>query len=148
MPILCEEPSLYPETLFDAPGAELSDRQWWVLYTKARQEKAVSRELLGHGIPFYLPLVKKTLASRGRRIASYAPLFAGYVFLFGSEDERIRSLKTNRVSRVLSVDDPCMLVHDLRQFQQLIAAETQIVGLHILALQNSQMTELLALVTE
>lgn len=123
MPILSEEPNLYPETLLDELADESSDRQWWVLYTKARQEKAVSRDLLGCQIPFYLPLVKRTSVSHGRRISSFNPLFAGYVFMFGSEKERVRSLTTNRISRVLSVDDPNLLAHDLRQFRQLIASD-------------------------
>ena len=122
MPNLGEEPSLYPTTLLDEIVCKPTDRQWWVLYTKARQEKAVSRDLLGYQIPFYLPLVKKTSVRRGRRISSYIPLFAGYVFLYGSEEERIRSLTTNRISRILSVDAPGRLVHDLRQVRQLIAS--------------------------
>ena len=123
MPILSEEPSLYPETLLDESADASSDRQWWVLYTKARQEKAVSRDLLSCQIPFYLPLVKKSSVSHGRQIASFNPLFAGYVFLFGSEKERVRCLMTNRISRVLAVDDPHLLVQDLRQFRQLIATD-------------------------
>ena len=123
MPILREQPNIYPETLLDDPVAEPSDRRWWVLYTKARQEKAVSRDLLGYEIPFYLPLVKKESVSRGRRRSSFIPLFAGYVFLYGSEEERTRSLTTNRISRVLSVDHPELFLHDLRQFRQLIATD-------------------------
>ena len=121
MPILSEEPSLYPETLLDEPTCESSDRQWWVLYTKARQEKAVSRDLLGYQIPFYLPLVQKTSVSRGRNITSHIPVFSGYVFLYGTEEERVWSLKTNRISRILTIDDPDRFVRDLCQLRQLIA---------------------------
>ena len=78
--------------------------------------------MLKYRIPFYLPLVKKTTVSRGRKRTSLAPLFAGYVFLFGSEEERVRTLTTNRISRVLPVEDPEQLVFDLRQLRQLIAA--------------------------
>jgi len=123
MPILTEEPSLYPETLLDEPPCESSERRWWVLYTKARQEKAISRELLGYQIPFYLPLVRKTSVIRGRQVSSFIPLFLGYVFLFGSEEERVRSLTTNRISRILTVDDGGCLVHDLRQLRQLIVSD-------------------------
>jgi transcriptional antiterminator RfaH len=93
-----------------------------VLYTKPRQEKAVSRELFRRQVPFYLPLVRKTHRYRGRRLAAHLPLFDGYVFLFGAEADRAKSLATNRVLRVLAVDDPQRLVFDLRQFQQLIVA--------------------------
>jgi transcriptional antiterminator RfaH len=122
MPILREEPSVFPATLLDEPPADVADRRWLAVYTKARQEKSLGRELLKYGIPFYLPLVKKTSASRGRKRTALAPLFHGYVFLFVGEEERIRSLATNRISRVLNVEDPDQLLFDLRQLRQLIVA--------------------------
>jgi hypothetical protein len=122
MPILKEEPSLFPENLLETAPADGPGRSWYALYTKARQEKALARELLKNAIPFYLPLIKKISLSRGRRRTSLAPLFGGYVFLYGGEDERVRSLTTNRISRVLQVEDPEQLVFDLRQLRQLIAA--------------------------
>jgi transcriptional antiterminator RfaH len=122
MPILKEEPSIFPETLLDAAWDDAAGRRWLALYTKARQEKSLARELLKHQVPFYLPLVRKTSVSRGRKRISLAPLFGGYVFLFGSEEERIKALTTNRISRVLKVEDPEQLLFDLRQLRQLIAA--------------------------
>lgn len=123
MPILSEEPSLYPETLLQDVTGVPSARRWWVLYTKARQEKALSRDLLGYEIPFYLPLVRKQSVNRGRRKTSHIPLFPGYLFMFGSEQERIRGLTTNRISRILTIDDPTRLLYDLNQLHQLIAAD-------------------------
>jgi transcriptional antiterminator RfaH len=122
MPILQEEPHLYPETLLDEGPCDLSGRRWYALYTKARQEKSLARELLKYQIPFYLPLVQKISVSRGRRRTSRMPLFGGYVFLYGAEEERVRCLTTNRISRVLAVGDAQQLVFDLRQFRQLIVA--------------------------
>lgn len=122
MPILKEEPSIFPDTLLDAAPADAPDRRWFALYTKARQEKSLARELLKYQIPFYLPLVKKTTAARGRKRTSLTPLFGGYLFLFGSEEERVKGLTTNRVSRILPVEDPDQLVFDLRQLRQMIAA--------------------------
>jgi transcription antitermination factor NusG len=122
MPILKEEPCLYPETLLDDAPLDLPERRWYALYTKARQEKSLARELLKLGIPFYLPLVKKASVSRGRKRISQMPLFGGYLFLFGANEERVRCLATNRISRVLTVEQPAQLVFDLRQFRQLIAA--------------------------
>jgi len=123
MPILGEEPSLYPATLLDEMASQPCERQWWVLYTRARQEKAISRDLLSFEIPFYLPLVKKTWVSRGRKVSSHTPLFPGYVFLFGTDQERVRSLTTNRISRILTIDDPACLLHDLRQLRRLIVSK-------------------------
>ena len=122
MPILKEEPSMYPETLLDAAPSEVAGRRWLAIYTKARQEKSLARELLKYRIPFYLPLVGKTNIARGRKRTSLIPLFGGYVFLYGSEEERVRMLTTNRISRILTVEDPDQLVFDLRQLRQLIIA--------------------------
>jgi transcriptional antiterminator RfaH len=93
-----------------------------VLYTKVHQEKAIAERLLGREIPYYLPLVEKVNVCRGRRFVSHVPVFAGYVFLFGTEEERVASLTTNRVSQVLAVDDLEQLTYDLRQLQRLIAS--------------------------
>ena len=123
MSILGAERTLYPDTLLDSPLSATSDRQWMVLYTKARQEKALARDLLRREIPFYLPVYKRIWVRQGRRRSSYAPLFAGYVFLYGSESERVASLTTNHISRVLVVPEPDRLVRELQYFRQLIAAD-------------------------
>ncbi len=124
VPIHKEEPCLFPENLLDEPGEnpafEPGDRLWWVVYTKSRQEKALSRELLKYQIPFYLPQVKNTALVKGRRRTTFVPLFAGYVFLLANEAERIRGLTTNRISRILTVDDAEQLLCDLRQIKRLI----------------------------
>lgn len=122
MPILRKEPSIYPENLLDELALEESGRRWRVLYSKARQEKALARDLFQFGVPFYLPLIPKEAVTRGRRTASHIPLFAGYVFLHGDEHERLRAMQTNRISRILEVDDAEALVGDLQQIRQLIAS--------------------------
>ena len=120
MPILASETSIFPDNLFADLAASPDERKWWVVYTKARQEKALARNLLNHEVPFYLPLVANTQYNRGRRFTSYLPVFPGYLFLFGSEDERVTSLTTNRVSRILPVPDGHQLRDDLRKVRQMI----------------------------
>jgi transcriptional antiterminator RfaH len=115
--------SLYPENLLERADFQALDRRWWVLYTKSRQEKALAQQLLGHEIPFYLPLVRKAHVCRGRRFYARVPVFAGYVFMYGSEQERLCSLTTNRISRILPVHAPDRLCHDLRQLFRLIACD-------------------------
>ena len=99
------------------------DRQWWAIYTKARQEKALARDLLRREVPFYLPLVPKDYLIRGKRARSYLPLFTGYVFVFGSDEERVESLKTNRISQIISVAEPTRLTRDLSNISRLIALD-------------------------
>ena len=120
MPVAADLPCVYPETLLDESPPSAWDRRWWVMYTKVHQEKTLAEQLFAYEIPYYLPLVPKASNRRGRRVVSRVPMFAGYVFLFGSEEERVRGLTTNRISRVLYVDDLDRLSHDLRQLQRLI----------------------------
>jgi len=128
MPILKEEPSLFPETLLDELPSDPPTRRWFALYTLSRQEKSLARELWKFQIPFYLPLVRKTNVSRGRKRIALVPLFTGYVFLYATEDERVRALTTGRISRVIAVEDPNQLTFDLRQLRQLIATDAPLTG--------------------
>jgi len=129
MPILALEPTVFPDDLLtpgldDKQDSHLdADRDWWVVYTRSRQEKAVARELHRYGVPFYLPLIPQDRVNCGRRIRSFMPLFSGYLFLFGDETERIMTLKTNRISRILPVSNPDQLLQDLYQVSQLISSD-------------------------
>ena len=123
MPILSEEPSLYPSTLLDDPFHEPLGRSWWVLCTKPRQEKAVARDLLAAEVPYFLPLIKRKTAFRGRMIASRVPIFTGYVFLYGSSEERTWALRTNRVPKTLHVASQDRLANDLRHLHHLISSD-------------------------
>ena len=119
MPILAPETCEFPAGLLEGYGG-LTSRQWWALYTRPRQEKSLARELVRMELPFYLPLVNKANLIRGREVMSRLPLFQGYLFFFGDDEERLRSLSTRRVSQVVPVNDPARLVDDLRRIQQLI----------------------------
>jgi transcriptional antiterminator RfaH len=120
MPILNPEIQCYPENLLESEEAAGQERKWWVVRTRARQEKSLARDLLDREIPYYLPQVQKTSVVRGRRRSSLLPLFPGYLFLFGDEQERYRSMTTNRVAQVLPVREPLELREDLLQVFRLI----------------------------
>jgi transcriptional antiterminator RfaH len=124
MPILTDTTAVFPEDLFDQGPPASVDCRWWVIYTKSRQEKALAKQLLQAKLPFYLPLVPKDHLIRGRRVRSQIPLFAGYVFLFGTDDQRVRALATNRISYVLPVEDGQQLWRDLSQIHRLIRANS------------------------
>jgi transcription antitermination factor NusG len=121
MPILAKETDCWPHDLLDQPLADLNGgRCWWTLYCKARHEKSIARYLEGQQIAFYLPLIPKVTHRRGRRWESYVPLFTGYVFLFGTFDDRLLSLKSNRISTVLQVGDQVRLHSDLQQVRRVV----------------------------
>jgi transcriptional antiterminator RfaH len=125
MPILSAEPDRYPEDLWEAgvPLPAKPDAVWWCLHTKPRQEKATARELRQQGVVYYLPqVVKESRTPRGRRIRSVAPLFAGYVFLYGDPRDRLVALRGDRLVNVLEVVDQDDLVRDLRQIHRMIGS--------------------------
>lgn len=114
MPILAEETSVFPSQLLDGLTQERSERMWWAVYTKSRQEKALARYLCSRSIPFYLPTIGKTSLIRGRKVRSTIPMFANYLFLFGTQEERTSGLQSNRISQILTVHDQKRFDHDLQ----------------------------------
>ncbi len=124
MPILRREPDIFPKDLLSASaGAASEERRWWLVYTKARQEKALARELWERRVPYYLPLIPRDQIISGRRRRSFIPLFSGYVFLFASSGEQARIWLTHRVSTILPVEGGDALRSELRQVQRLIASD-------------------------
>lgn len=99
------------------PGA------WWVAHTKPRCEKVLATELAVRDVPLYLPLRLKATRSRrtGRRSWSIVPVFTGYLFFNGTEEQRVRALTTNRIVTVLPVADQAGLVQQLRDVQTMLA---------------------------
>lgn len=121
MPILPPEADIFPEDLLEGGQGSSVDGPWWVLYTLPRREKDLVRRLRQERIHHYCPLVKKRNRSPSGRVRySHIPLFPGYVFLAGGEEDRYRAMTTNCVSRCLDVTDVGELAHDLRQIRQLI----------------------------
>lgn len=104
----CPAPSSHPAR----------DRKWIVLWTKARQEKAVARYLDAVGAQFYLPLKKRVGFTRGRKTTSLVPLFPGYVFLEGRIEDGYAAISTKRVCQLLQVPDQERFAHELAQIRQ------------------------------
>jgi transcription antitermination factor NusG len=120
MPLLPLETTLFPEDLLRRRAEMVS--VWWVLHTRPRAEKALTRQLLARELSFYLPLHERRWQSRGRSLSSYLPLFPSYVFLNGDSEARRQALETNLVAGILSVNDQAGLQSDLIRVQSLIEA--------------------------
>ena len=97
--------------------------RWWVLHTKARNEKALAGELFRSGLQTFLPLVEGRRTTRGRATPVRIPLFPGYVFLCGGHEARLAALRTNRIANVLEVADQDRLRADLRQVQLVVRGD-------------------------
>jgi transcription antitermination factor NusG len=95
---------------------------WWVAHTKSRNEKALAHDLMAKNISYFLPMTWAVHRHSHRTIKSLLPLFTGYLFFCGNENERIELLKTNRVANLIEVKDQDGLVHELVRFDQALRA--------------------------
>ena len=96
--------------------------QWWVAHTKSRNEKALAQDLIGKNISYFLPMSWRAHRRKGRTFRSLLPLFSGYLFFCGQENQRIEVLRTNRVANLIEVKDQRKLVAELLQVEQALRA--------------------------
>lgn len=99
---------------------------WYVLHTRARNEKATASDLSRLGIQSFLPLIRYRRLYGGKRRRVEIPLFPGYLFMCGDRAARETALRTNRVAQVLDVSDQEKLRFDLQQIHRLVTSEETI----------------------
>jgi transcription antitermination factor NusG len=119
MPVLAEEPDVFPPDLF-APARPADGLLWWVAHTRPRQEKAVARALLTARLPYYLPCETKRTKVGSRVVPARIPLFSGYVFVRSTVADKWRILATNRVAQLLPVNDQTRLQADLERVRTVL----------------------------
>lgn len=93
---------------------------WWVVHTKPRQEKVLAWDLFRSGRRYFSPMYEATRRSKGRSWKAVLPLFPGYLFLCGNDDDRLFALQTNRIANILEVSDQAKLAEELSAIQQLL----------------------------
>ncbi|HJQ82348.1 MAG TPA: transcription termination/antitermination NusG family protein [Lacipirellulaceae bacterium] len=136
--ISTENPFLYPLDLLDATsgrstdelsianellqrrGADGDSPRWWLIHSKPRNEKALARELRALDVAHYLPVTKCKALTRGRPRVTRAPQFPGYLFLWGTLEQRLSALKTNRIVATHQIDDQKGLSNQLWDLADLI----------------------------
>lgn len=122
MPILGREDDIFPEDLLHNEALLASeDRQWWCIYTLSRREKDLVRKLASYQIPHYCPTIPKRYRSpNGRLRTSFIPLFANYVFMFGTSEDRYQAMTTNCISKCTLIEDVAQLLADLRVIESVV----------------------------
>jgi transcriptional antiterminator RfaH len=109
--------ALLQETRFGDSVNTWPDRStgaWFVLRTRSRQEKILSRELIGKGVEHFLPLMTCTRFYGGRKPRVEVPLFPGYLFLHGSLDDAYAVDRSGRVAQIILVPNQELLDVELR----------------------------------
>lgn len=99
---------------------------WLVAHTKARFEKVFAWDMLDQGIGYFLPLREKVIFSGGRKRRLMMPLFAGYVFFCGTEEQRYRALATNRLCQTIDVVDQQGLIYQLESIHKALLSNAVI----------------------
>lgn len=100
---------------------------WWVAHTKSRNEKALAQDLIRKDISYFLPMTWKVQRRRQRKIRSLLPLFSGYLFFCGDENQRVEVLRTNRVANIIEVEDQERLLKEMLQIEQALLAGAPLV---------------------
>lgn len=101
--------------------------RWYVAHTKPRQEKILATHLARFGIYNYLPLSRRvTRSSATRRLSrSMVPVFPGYLFFNGTDEQRYRALTTNRIVNVLEVANQKQLIAELTNVHFLLNSTSE-----------------------
>jgi len=109
-------PIIWPEvdTIRDFVG------KWWVAHTKSRNEKALAHDLIGKNISYFLPMTWKVRRRSRRTIKSLLPLFGGYLFFCGDDNQKTELLKTNRVANLIEVKDQEKFLCELEQIERVL----------------------------
>lgn len=106
------------DRLWSPNGAiRLDQARWFVVHTRARQELALARHLAAARVQHFLPLTPRVRYVGRAKRRTLAPLFPGYVFLFGTREQAWLADRSPRVARVLPVADQDRLRHDLAQIR-------------------------------
>jgi len=111
-------PIIYPP---EATIEQIEGR-WWVAHTKSRNEKALAWMLAKWDIPYFLPLTEKVTHRKQRVFKSLLPLFGGYVFFNGGEEQRYRALTSNRIANVIEVADQGKIVRELSNIEKAVTS--------------------------
>jgi transcription antitermination factor NusG len=106
------------------PSSEYGD--WYVLRTRARQEKILASDLRARNIGYFLPLLRVERLYCNRRIEVEIPMFPGYLFLRGSLDDAYIADRTGRIAQIITVADQSRLDWELTNLAQVLDADTKL----------------------
>ena len=101
--------------------------QWWVAHTKSRNEKALAHDLISRDICYFLPMAWKVRRKSRRTIKSLLPLFSGYLFFCGDENQRTEILRTDRVANLIEVTDQEKFLNELVQIERVLQTDAPLV---------------------
>ena len=85
-------------------NTDISENNWYAVYTIVRHEKAVYSSLLDKSIDAYLPIGEVVNRWKDRNKKVLLPLFPGYIFVNFDLKDKLNVLTTKGVVRILGVN--------------------------------------------
>jgi transcription antitermination factor NusG len=101
---------------------------WHPAYCRARTEKVVAEYCERHGIPCYLPLLRRRKRYQRRTVETHLPMFPGYVFVQLGPDNRTKFLECHRIVHIVDVNpsQEAILISELTALQHLEEAQAEV----------------------
>ncbi len=90
--------TLNEEALLVNPDFSI-DKKWYALYTKPKHEFKAETQLTAVGIEYFLPSIIRIKQWSDRKKKVREPLFSGYIFINGTEKDRILALEQYAIVR-------------------------------------------------
>ncbi len=81
--------------------SKISNKYWFALYTKPRNEFKAEEQLNTAGILNYLPTLTRLKQWSDRKKKVTEPLLRGYIFIYADEQERLISVEQRSIVRCL-----------------------------------------------
>lgn len=76
-----------------------NEKNWFALYVKPRHEFKAEMQIASLDIQQYLPYITEVRQWSDRKRKVKSPLLTGYIFIYGTEKERLIALETPSVVR-------------------------------------------------
>ena len=70
------------------------------------------------GINYFLPMMEKVHKKSRRVFRSMLPIFSGYVFFCGDENDRLGIVRTNHIANFIKVEDQQRFVSELEPIEK------------------------------
>uniref|UniRef100_A0A7C2P275 NusG-like N-terminal domain-containing protein n=1 Tax=Schlesneria paludicola TaxID=360056 RepID=A0A7C2P275_9PLAN len=114
MPFAAPIPAIWPEHIWDGRALTAPDSTaWYALKVRPRCEKQVAKELMDCAVAYCLSLRTTPRIYQRRRVETQVPLFPGYVFAAGTEEQISVLWRLRNVSATLAPPSQDEFVQEL-----------------------------------
>jgi transcription antitermination factor NusG len=115
-----QEPSLWPEDLFEVRVQSDDPHPWFVCHVRPHTERTVARKLRSRGMAYFLPQIERRKRYQRRLVCSHLPLFPGYVFVVANDPDRGCAIELKEVVHSFSVNDQRQIEQELLDINRLL----------------------------